>query len=127
MKLGENQLKKITDLREALESTPWIGALIEDALINKLYNVVCAMEKHGTCDGKPYEEPAKVPTDEDAKQRPWVMVRDYECETWQIRKLLAVVEKHDGAGKYSCLSGSGISSWHQCRFPTDEERKENGI
>jgi hypothetical protein len=33
---------------------------------------------HNTTDGLPYVEPPL--TDEDARQRPWVMVRDNEAE-----------------------------------------------
>ena len=106
----------------------WIWFVDEKFSITELADRIENMVRHGTIDGKPYVEPVKVPTDEDARQRPWVMVRDYQCTQWYPRKLLAVIDNHEG-GNYLCLfkNGGGISNWYHCRFPTNEERQEHGI
>ena len=106
----------------------WSWFVDEKFSITELADRIEKMVRHGTIDGKPYVEPVKVPTDEDARQRPWVMVWDFEDTKWELRKLLAVVEGSD-VGKYRCLfkDGRDISSWHYCRFPTDDERREHGI
>jgi hypothetical protein len=57
----------------------------------------------------------RIPTDEDAKQRPTVMVRDYETAEWKARSLLAVTDR-----SFPFITGgSGYDSapWRLCRFP----------
>ena len=57
----------------------------------------------------------RIPTDEDAKQRPTVMVRDNDKESWQARRLLAVTGCLD---KFITSSSSGVACfWMQARFP----------
>jgi len=57
----------------------------------------------------------RIPTDEDAKQRPTVMVRDNDKQDWQARKLLAVTGCLD---KFITSSSSGVACfWMQARFP----------
>ncbi len=53
----------------------------------------------------------RIPTDEDARSRPIVMVRAVDSE-WHARKLLAVT----GMG-FLVESGNTCSSWPNCRFP----------
>jgi hypothetical protein len=57
----------------------------------------------------------RIPTDEDARQRPTVMVRDCETSEWKARSLLAVT----GRRFPFVAGGSGydVAPWRLCRFP----------
>jgi hypothetical protein len=73
--------------------------------------------KHGTTDGKPWVEPEL--TDEDAKQRPWVMVRDDEAHGWHGPRILAA---RCSSNYYSFTpSKSAIVGFRYCRLATPEE------
>jgi hypothetical protein len=80
------------------------------------------MIEHGTTDGKPWVEPEL--TDEDAKQRPWVMVRDRETSNWIGPKTLVAK-----SGYHYVLNGEtspnkelqGVSAWRFARPATPEE------
>jgi hypothetical protein len=70
----------------------------------------------GLRDGFTYRVPVdRIPTDEDAKGRPTVMVRDYETAEWKARSLLAVTDRSfpfvAGGSGYDC------APWRLCRFP----------
>jgi len=58
----------------------------------------------------------RIPTDEDARQRPTVMVRDNDKESWDKQTLLAVAGSFD---KFITSPGADISAcfWMQARFP----------
>jgi hypothetical protein len=58
----------------------------------------------------------RIPTDEDARQRPTVMVRDNDKESWDKQTLLAVAGSFD---KFVTSPGADISAcfWMQARFP----------
>ena len=56
----------------------------------------------------------RIPTDEDAKQRPTVMVRDNDHETWKKRKMVAALSEWFYA---ISLGGTNVQTWKQCRFP----------
>jgi hypothetical protein len=74
----------------------------------------------GVCTGVTYRVPVdRIPTDEDAKQRPTVMVRDYETAEWKARSLLAVTDRSFPF----VAGGSGYDSapWRLCRFPYPSE------
>jgi hypothetical protein len=77
------------------------------------------MATHRTTDGKPWVEPVRVPTDEDAKGRPMVEVRDGGSHVWKSHRLLAVLN----CGAYRFITGCeshAVSSWTYCRFPTTQ-------
>jgi hypothetical protein len=78
---------------------------------------LAGMAEHGTSDGKPWVEPPL--TDEDAKERPWVMVRDTSSQPWCGPKVLAYVEK-DAAGPREYLDTAGVW-WHYARKAKAEE------
>ena len=79
-----------------------------------------AMQQTGTTDG---EELAEL-TDEDAKERPWVMVRDDSSSQWEgPTRLLAVT---DDAEPYIARRGC-FTAWRQCRRATENELKQAGI
>ena len=78
-----------------------------------------AMQITGTTDG---EELAEL-TDEDAKERPWVMVRDSGCDWKGPVRLLAVIDSPDPfIARLGCFS-----VWRQCRRATESELKQAGI
>jgi hypothetical protein len=56
----------------------------------------------------------RIPTDEDARQRPTVMVRDDAHETWKARTIVAVLAEWFYA---ISLGGMHIQTWKQARFP----------
>jgi hypothetical protein len=76
------------------------------------------MIEHGTTDGKPWVEPEL--TDEDAKQRPWVMVRDVAgvCRWNGPKMLLSVVGNRFHVFEFNT---SSVSSWLYARRATPEE------
>jgi hypothetical protein len=77
----------------------WLNAQIGHTETNRVYSVA----------------KDRIPTDEDAKQRPTVMVRDYETAEWKARPLLAVTDRSFPF----VAGGSGYDSapWRLCRFP----------
>ena len=57
----------------------------------------------------------RIPTDEDAQQRPMVMVRDRLDQAWSSIKLIAV---RDGCNPFVGFCPTGmLFSWVYCRFP----------
>jgi hypothetical protein len=85
------------------------------------------MLTHKTTDGRPYVEPPL--TDEDARQRPWVMVRDVEDHGWSgPRRLAAVTKKKTGACYYALSNiDDTLTSWRQCRRATLAEIAAAGL
>jgi len=89
---------------------------------DEVYTRLIDKVKHGTNDGKPWVEPEL--TDEDAKQRPWVMVRDRETSNWIGPKTLVAK-----SGYHYVLNGEtspnkelqGVSAWRFARLATPEE------
>ena len=89
----------------------------EQETLARLNLAFANMAYHETSDGKPWVEPPL--TDEDARQRPWVMLRDTASEPWRGPKALVYVEKNadDSLG---FLDTAGIW-WHYARKATAEE------
>jgi hypothetical protein len=54
----------------------------------------------------------RIPTDEDARQRPTVMVMGNIADGWHARRLLGVTEMG-----FLVASGDGFTNWKQARFP----------
>jgi hypothetical protein len=81
------------------------------------------MLHHNTTDGLPYVEPPL--TDEDARQRPWVMMRDTETEPWRGPRVLAAC----CGGDYYAFTPSacGIIGFRYCRRATPEEIAAAGL
>jgi len=81
------------------------------------------MIRHGTTDGLPFVEPPL--TDEDARARPWVMVRDDENCPWVgPKKYLANVQGR--LFPYYVIEGkSCVSQWSYCRRATEDEIAAN--
>jgi hypothetical protein len=63
--------------------------------------------------GRIYRVPVdRIPADEDAKQRPTVMVMGNAADGWHARPLLAVT-----AMGFLVKSGDGFTNWKEARFP----------
>jgi hypothetical protein len=90
--------------------------------ISMLQRAIWEMVANSTTDGRPYVEPPL--TDEDAKQRPWVMVRDREDQPWKGPRQLAAK-----AGQFYVFSlpDDALSSWILCRRATPEEIAAAGL
>jgi hypothetical protein len=89
----------------------------EEETLARLSLAFANMAYHETSDGKPWVEPPL--TDEDAKQRPWVMVRDNKAQPWCGPKVLAYVERN-AIGPREYLDTAGVW-WHHARKATAEE------
>jgi hypothetical protein len=85
---------------------------------DRIYESLSERALHGTTDGKPWIEPEL--TDEDAKQRPWVMVRDVAgvCRWIGPKMLLSVVGNRFHVFEFNI---SSVSSWLYARRATPEE------
>ena len=60
----------------------------------------------------------RIPTDEDAKQRPTVMVRNNERMKWKVVKLIMVAEKAEGIHfPFVTIDSLRPDCWACCRFP----------
>jgi len=84
----------------------------------ELAEKLLAMLTHNTMDGLPYVDPPL--TDEDARARPWVMVRDCEDHEWSGPRKLAAVTPQAKTKCYYILSNDGktITTWDRCRRAT---------
>jgi hypothetical protein len=81
---------------------------------------------HNTTDGLPYVEPPL--TDEDARQRPWVMVRDEEDQPWKGPHRFAAkcVDEHYPYYVFSEDKTSAVE-FNCCRRATSEEIAAAGL
>ena len=130
-KLKDLDILKIKSFQLSLVAyLEWRWFSGETFSINELNDRIVKMVLNGTSDGEPYGEPVRVPTEEDAKSRPWVMVRDPQFTEyyWNLRQLVTTLGD-DEMGKFICLSSCGkvVSYWSECRFPTEDDREEHGI
>jgi hypothetical protein len=81
------------------------------------------MLHHNTTDGLPYVEPPL--TDEDARQRPWVMVKDDSAHGWHGPRMLAACCPEN----YFTFtpSKSTIVGFRYCRRATPDEIAAAGL
>jgi hypothetical protein len=83
------------------------------------------MLTHNTTDGRPYVEPEL--TDEDAKARPWVMVRDSSDHKW-IGPHVLIGKTSERFGFVAALPDfSESNGWQYCRRATPEEIAAAGL
>jgi hypothetical protein len=60
----------------------------------------------------------RIPTDDDAKQRPTVMVRNNERMKWKVVKLIMVAKKAEGIHfPFVTIDSLRPDCWACCRFP----------
>jgi len=91
--------------------------------ISMLQRAIWEMVANSTTDGRPYVEPPL--TDEDARQRPWVMVRDDEAHGWHGPRILAA---RCSSNYYSFTpSKSAIVGFRYCRRATPDEIAAAGL
>jgi hypothetical protein len=103
--------KVLTDLKN-----PW-----EE--ISRLQRAIWEMVAESTTNGLRYIEPPL--TDEDARQRPWIMVRDNEAEPWRGPRALAAC---CGGDYYTFTpSACGIIGFRYARRATSEEIAAAGL
>jgi hypothetical protein len=81
------------------------------------------MLHHNTTDGRPYVEPEL--TDEDARQRIWVMVRDGDAGPWYGPKKMAIV--NDGLFHTIEMPANVVTPWRHARRATPEEIAAAGL
>jgi hypothetical protein len=76
----------------------------------------------GFCSKDKYIVPVdRVPTDEEAKSRPLVMVRDHDAQDWTKRVLLAVLKNANHKFVTTGTEQTGTNNWRYCRFPYPNE------
>jgi hypothetical protein len=117
-RLTDGEQKQIQELCGELEDLDvYVSGRLE--LTEKLL----AMLKHNTTDGLPYVEPEL--TDEDARQRPWVMVRDDKAHGWHGPRMLAACCPEN----YFTFtpSKSTIVGFRYCRRATPDEIAAAGL
>jgi hypothetical protein len=110
-------MKRVLAAKDAIGEFPSAASEEGSTYWLSVYEKLLAMSKHGTSDGKPWVEP--LLTDEDAKQRPWVMVRDLEDDLWQGPCIYC---RKTAARLYAVeLANTAVICYAQCRFATAEE------
>ncbi len=121
----DNMQRRLTDdERSAVSVVMFWQRKLEAGGITASGQKACEqMLHHNTTDGRPYVEPPL--TDEDAKARPWVMVRDYETAEWHGPRILAA---RCSSNYYSFTpSKSAIVGFRYCRRATPEEIAAAGL
>jgi hypothetical protein len=119
--------RRLTDdeFKDASEAEAAIRRLTARGLIPSvdLLQTLIHMRINGTTDGLPYVEPPL--TDEDARARPWVMVRDDESHGWHGPRILAA---RCSSNYYSFTpSKSAIVGFRYCRRATAAEIAAAGL
>jgi len=117
-RLTDGEFKDVSEAEAAIRRLTARGLIPSVDLLQTLIG----MRINGTTDGCPYVEPPL--TDEDARQRPWVMVRDREDQPWKGPRQLAAK-----AGQFYVFSlpDDALSSWILCRRATPEEISAAGL
>jgi hypothetical protein len=113
----ERQVRQVCDGLEDLDV--YVSGRVE--LAEKLL----AMLKHNTTDGLPFVEPPL--TDEDARQRPWVMVQQQLQREWTGPCILVCVTKDRYSFTVAALDLSEASAWQNCRRATPAEIAAAGL
>jgi hypothetical protein len=104
----------------------WQRKLEEGGITASGQEVYEQMLAHNTTDGLPYVEPPL--TDEDARQRPWVMVRDSDGQPWKGPHRFAAkcVDEHYPYYVFSEDKTSAVE-FNCCRRATSEEIAAAGL
>jgi hypothetical protein len=120
IKLGELDKKSIEKAAQGIaQMIGWEKMPEGRRYWQEIHDKLCRCVNHGTNDGKPWVEPEL--TDEDAKQRPWVMCRDAHEQRWQGPYVL-VCKTNEKYGFAAALPDfSELTSWNYCRLATAEE------
>jgi len=117
-RLTDDEQKKLRDAWEILSQIRHLWQEIDSVRL-----AIRLMFEQGTTDGLPYVEPPL--TDEDARQRPWVMVRDDEAHGWHGPRILAA---RCSSNYYSFTpSKSAIVGFRYCRRASPDEIAAAGL
>jgi hypothetical protein len=118
-RLTDDEQKKLRDAWETLSQIQHLWQEIDSVRL-----AIRLMFEQDTTDGLPYVEPPL--TDEDARQRPWVMVRDHETASWHGP--VVFVDKLPN-GRYVCRTRcqKGVNVWFECRRATASEIAAAGL
>jgi hypothetical protein len=117
-RLTDDEQKK---LRDAWEILSQIRNLWDE--INSARLAIRLMFEQNTTDGLPYVEPPL--TDEDARQRPWVMVCDSDAGPWYGPARLAIVS--GGLFHIIEMPSNLVTRWRFARRATPEEIAAAGM
>jgi hypothetical protein len=118
-KLDANLIQRLQAAKDALINVNWKLTSEGHDFWQDIYNRIRNKAKHGTTDGKPWVEPEL--TDEDAKQRPWVMVRQQLQREWTGPHILVCVTKERYLFTAAAPDLSETNTWQECRLATPEE------
>jgi hypothetical protein len=119
-KLSDNDRKDIQRAANAvLQMCDWSLFPEGREYWDKIYESLSERALRGTTDGKPWIEPEL--TDEDAKQRPWVMVRQQLQREWTGPHILVCVTKERYSFTAATPDLSETNTWQECRRATPEE------
>lgn len=115
-RLTDEERKCLSDYVEAFDRLKQIGCYV-------IASQALEMLTHNTTDGLPYFEPPL--TDEDARQRIWVMVRDGDVGPWYGPKKLAIV--NDGLFHTIEMPANVVTPWRHARRAAVEEIAAAGM
>ena len=123
-KLSDNDRKDIQRAANAvLQMCDWSLFPEGREYWDGIYGSLSERAHYGTTDGKPWVEPEL--TDEDAKQRPWVKVKDSEEQSWSAFLVRLVYVKPAGSMfRFSAEDPNddhAVLEWNYCRLATAEE------
>jgi hypothetical protein len=119
-RLTDDERKQVQQVCGGLEDLDvYVSGRLE--LIEKLL----AMLKHNTTDGLPYVDPPL--TDEDARARPWVMVRQELQREWKGPCILVCVTKERYSFTTAAPDLSETNTWQECRLATPAEIAAAGL
>jgi hypothetical protein len=119
--------RRLTDAeREMISNFLKLHMAIADCGLEVSPLLATKMLEHNTTDGLPYVEPEL--TDEDARARPWVMVRDGEDQAWKGPHRFAAkcVDKYYPYYVFSEDKTSAVE-FNYCRRATPEEIASAGL
>jgi hypothetical protein len=116
----QRTLLKILERQKLAE---WLGG---KEFYDQFTRNIDAMQASGTTDG---EELAEL-TDEDAKERPWVMVADERNRWMWMRRPKILVSAPPASAIYIVVDDVNdkiATSWNHARLATENELKQAGI
>ena len=118
-KLDDDLIRRLRAAKDAVMKFDWKLTSEGTAFWEDVYSRIRSKAHYGTTDGKPWVEPEL--TDEDAKQRPWVMVRHNLQREWTGPCILVCVTKDRYSFTAATPDLSEVDTWQECRRATPEE------
>ena len=122
-KLNDDLIQRLQAAKDAVININWTLTSEGPDFWEDVYSRIRNKAHHGTTDGKPWVEPEL--TDEDAKQRPWVKVKNSEEQSWSNFLARLVYVKPAGSRfRFSAEDPNddhALLEWNYCRLATPEE------